>query len=53
MEEQKQRIKGLWPRFWTWPRLLSESAFLWSGRGQRTSASQERSCGYFVGTFEL
>ena len=41
--EQKQRIKGLWPWFWTWRRPLSESAFLfWAW------ISQERSCGSFV-----
>ena len=51
LEEQKHRIKGLWRWFWHWRRLLSESDFLWSGPGRRNSASQERSCGYFVGTF--
>ena len=30
MEEQKQRIKGLWPWFWTWRRPSSVSASLWS-----------------------
>ena len=47
MEKQKQKIKELWLGFWTWRRLLSESASLWSGPGRHTSASQERSCGCF------
>ena len=44
-EEQKQRIEGLWPWCWTLRRHSSERAFLWSGPGRRTSASQGRYCG--------
>ena len=50
MEEQQQKNKELCPWSWTWQRHSSESASLWSGLGRRTSASQERSCGCFVGT---
>ena len=54
MEEQKQRIKGLWPWFWPWQRHSSGSAFLWSGPGRRTSVSRRDDlagalCGNFVG----
>ena len=42
--------QGPWPWFWTWRKPLSESVFLWSGLWQRTSGSQERSCGCCVAT---
>ena len=50
MEEQRKKIKELWPWSSTWRIPLSESAFLWSGLGRRTSASQERSCGSCAAT---
>ena len=46
MEKSKQMIKELWPWFWTWRRLLNESASLKSGLGRRTSASPEKYCKY-------
>ena len=52
MEEQKQRIKEQQPWSWTWRRLSSESASLWSGPGRRTSASQGRFLRVLCGFFE-
>ena len=42
MEEQKQKIEGLWPWSWTLRRRSGESAFLWSGRKMLRVL-----CGYF------
>ena len=40
MEEQKQWIEGL-SLVWTWRRLSSESAFLWSGLGDAFQLPKE------------
>ena len=50
MARQKKRIKELEPWFWIWRRHPSGSVFLWSGLGQRTSASQGRYCESCAGT---
>ena len=42
---QKQKIKELWPWSQTWRRHLGESALLWFGPGQHTSASQRNVAG--------
>ena len=47
---KKKRIKELQPWFWIWRRHLSGSVFVWCGLGQRTSASQGRSCECCAGT---
>ena len=39
---QEKMIKELYPWFWTWRRLSSESVCLLCGLGRRTSASQGR-----------
>ena len=46
---EREKIKELWPWSWTCRRPSSEAASLWSGFGRRTSASQGRYCGCFVG----
>ena len=43
-----RRAKWRSSAYWTWRRLLSGSAFMWSGLGRHISASQERSCGCFL-----
>ena len=50
MAKQKKNIKEPYLWFWIWRRHLRGSVFLCSGLGQRTSASQGRSCECCVGT---
>ena len=50
MPKERRKTKGPWPWSWTWQRHPSRSVFLWSGLGQRTSASQEIFCECCVGT---
>ena len=49
---KKKKIWERWPWSWTWRMPSSGLVFLRCGPGRRTSASQGRSCGFFVGIFE-